>query len=76
MQSPPLTYHILMAAGLDEPSHSPDEIMGKISLKHAYEIAKYHAQDQWYVSRDYTERDIIHMIVKSAREVGVQVWLC
>jgi len=75
LQSPPLSYHILQAAGLSEHSHSTDETMGKISLKHAFEIAKYHAQDEWYISRDLTERDIIPMIITEARKVGVQAWL-
>ena len=70
--SPPLQYHILQAAGLAEPSHSKDEIMGQISLKHAYEIAKFHAQDEWYVSRDYTEKDIVHLVVQEARKIGVE----
>jgi len=73
MMSPPLQYHILQAAGLAEPSHSLDEIMGQISLKHAFEIAKFHAQDEWYVSRDYAEKDIVHLVVQEARKIGVQV---
>ena len=62
-----------MAAGLNEPSHDRNEIMGKISLKHAYEIAKVHAQDEWYIARDLGEKEIIYMIVETARNIGVEV---
>ena len=69
----PLSYHIMMAAGINEPSHSPEEIMGKISLKHAFEIASFHAKDEWYISRDLSEKDIIHLVVAEARKIGIEV---
>ena len=32
-------------------SHDKNEILGKITLRHAYEIADYHAKDDWYIAR-------------------------
>ena len=42
---------ILQAAGLDLPTHDESEIVGKITLRHAYEIAQEHAKDDWYKAR-------------------------
>lgn len=47
--------------------------MGKITLKQAYEIAKYHATSEWNIARDLSERDIIPMIIEEARKLGVEV---
>ena len=51
IMSPPLDFHILQAAGMDEPSFDKNEIQGIISLKHCYEIARFHAKDNWYLAR-------------------------
>jgi len=51
LMSPPLDFSILQAAGMDAPSHDKNEILGKITLRHAYEIADYHAKDDWYIAR-------------------------
>ena len=47
--------------------------MGRITLKQAYEIAKYHATSEWNIARDLSERDIIPMIIDEARKLGVEV---
>lgn len=70
---PTLAFNILQAAGLSEPSHAADEIMGRITLKQVFEIAKYHATSEWNIARDLTEREIIPMVIEEARKFGVEV---
>lgn len=48
---PPLDFHILQAAGLDLPTHDVSETVGKLTVKHVYEIARFHAKDDWYIAR-------------------------
>jgi len=73
VMSPPLDFHILQASGLDQPSHDKKEIMGKLTLKHVYEIAAVHAKDDWYIARDLDERKIVTMIIHRCKELGVKV---
>lgn len=52
---------------------SDDEIAGKITLKHLYEIAKIlHGDPNGYYQVDTLE-DVCKQLVKKAREIGIQI---
>jgi len=70
---PPLDFHILQAAGLDEKTHNINETVGSLTLRHVYEIARFHARDDWYIARDLDEKKIVKMIIHRCKGLGVQV---
>lgn len=72
MKSPPTSWLIMKAAnvkkGSDKPTHN---IVGNISLKHVYEIAKIKKTDERHKNMDL--RAICGAIVLTAKAVGVLV---
>ena len=51
MVSTPVSLKYGSAAGVDEKTHDVSEKVGKITLRHVYEIARFQARDDWYISR-------------------------
>lgn len=50
-----------------------DEIAGKITLKHLYEIAKIlHGDPNGYYQID-TLQDVCNQLIKKAREIGIEI---
>jgi len=71
-KSPPATYFLKQAAGIDKGAGKPGhEILGTISLKHVFEIAKIKSADE-HMSHLSLEA-VARMVVGSARSLGVQV---
>lgn len=72
MKSPPTSWLIMKAAGVKKGSDKPGHnIVGTISLKHVYEIAKIKKTDERH--KDLELRSICSSIVLTANVVGVQV---
>lgn len=72
MKSPPTSWLIMKAAGVKKGSDKPGHnIVGTISLKHVYEIAKIKKTDDRH--KDLELRSICSSIVLTANVVGVQV---
>jgi len=71
--NPPFSYFIKQAAGCEKGSMKPgpNDVSGKITFKHVYEIAKIKAQDALY---DYIPfKDLCQRVIDEARTCGVQV---
>jgi large subunit ribosomal protein L11 len=72
IKTPPTSYLLKKAAGIDKGTARPGhEILGTISLKHVFEIAKIKATDE-HVKHLALEA-IARTIVGSARSLGIQV---
>lgn len=72
MKSPPTSWLIMKAAGISKGSDKPGHnIVGTISLKHVYEIAKIKKTDDRH--KDIDLRAICTSIILTANVVGVQV---
>lgn len=72
IKSPPTSWLIMKAAGISKGSDRPGHnIVGKISLKHVYEIAKIKKTDERH--KDIELRAICSSIVLTAKVVGVDV---
>jgi large subunit ribosomal protein L11 len=71
-KTPPCSYFLKRAAGLEKGTGKPGhEIVGTISLKHVYEIAKIKATDEHM--KHLPLESIARMVVGSARSLGVQI---
>ncbi|KAF4619523.1 hypothetical protein D9613_005484 [Agrocybe pediades] len=71
-KSPPASYFIKQAAGIEKGTGKPGhDIIGSISLKHIYEIAKIKAGDEHM--KTLPLESVARMLVGSARSLGVQV---
>ena len=72
IKTPPTSYFIKKAAGIDKgPGKPGHEILGTISLKHVYEIAKIKSGDEHM--KHLTLEAIARTIVGTARTCGVEV---
>lgn len=72
IHSPPATYFIKQAAGISRGAMEPgNEVAGKISLRHLYEIAMIKIQDP--PNALLTPKQMCEMLVGVARSCGVQV---
>lgn len=72
MKSPPTSWLIMKAAGISKGSDKPGHnIVGTISLKHVYEIAKIKKTDERH--KDIELKAICSSIILTANVVGVQV---
>lgn len=72
MKSPPTSWLIMKAAGISKGSDKPGHnIVGTISLKHIYEIAKIKKTDERH--KDKELRSICSSIILTAKVVGVEV---
>lgn len=71
-KTPPTTYFVKKAAGIEKgPAKPGHEILGTISLKHVYEIAKIKATDEHL--KHLKLEAIASTIVGTAKTCGVQV---
>ena len=74
--SPPTSYFLMRAAGLEKGASRPGhETVGKVTVKHIYEIAKVKLQDVHKKQRDdVTLRMMARALVGSARSMGIEVY--
>ncbi|KZP24638.1 mitochondrial ribosomal protein L11 [Athelia psychrophila] len=71
-KTPPTTYFIKKAAGIEKgPAKPGHEILGTISLKHIYEIAKIKATDEHL--KHLKLEAIASTVIGTAKTCGVQV---
>ncbi|KAK7470845.1 mitochondrial 54S ribosomal protein YmL19 [Stygiomarasmius scandens] len=71
-KTPPTSYFLKKTAGIEKGTGKPGhDILGTISLKHVYEIAKIKSADD-HMSHLSLE-NIARMVVGSARSLGLQV---
>ena len=72
IKSPPTTYLVKKAAGIEKGTAKPGhDILGTISLKHIYEIAKIKSTDEHM--KHLKLESIASTIIRTARTCGVQV---
>jgi large subunit ribosomal protein L11 len=72
VKSPPTTYFLKKAAGITKGAQTPGtEVVGNVSLKHVYEIAKIKQQDQNL--KHLSLESISSSIIGVAKSVGIQV---
>ncbi|KAG1140368.1 hypothetical protein G6F36_015857 [Rhizopus arrhizus] len=72
IKSPPTTYLLKNAAGITKGAQTPGtEVVGKVSLKHVYEIAKIKQQDANL--KHLSLESISSSIIGVAKSVGIQV---
>jgi large subunit ribosomal protein L11 len=73
-KTPPTSYFVKKAAGIEKGTGRPGhDIVGTISVKHVYEIAKIKATDEHM--KHLKLESIARSIVGSARSLGVRVVL-
>lgn len=71
-KSPPTTFLLKRAAGIEKGASKPgSQIVGKVSLKHIYEIAKVKQQDANL--KHLSLESICASIIGVAKSVGIQV---
>ncbi|KAG9317205.1 hypothetical protein JVU11DRAFT_1398 [Chiua virens] len=71
-KTPPTTYLLKQVAGLEKgPARPGHEILGTISLKHVYEIAKIKARDEHL--KHLKLESIASTVIGTARTLGLQV---
>ncbi|TPX60972.1 hypothetical protein PhCBS80983_g01499 [Powellomyces hirtus] len=71
-KTPPTTWLLLQAAGVEKGSARPgDVIVGTVSVKHIYEIAKIKSEDPAF--RGVTLHKVAKRVLGSARGVGLNV---
>ncbi|KAK0181997.1 hypothetical protein PV327_000172 [Microctonus hyperodae] len=72
IHQPPATYFLKQAAGIQRGAMvSRDEVAGKITLKHLYEIAKIKKQDRHMILVSLEQ--LTQMLVGTAKTCGIQV---
>ena len=72
IKTPPVSYFLKKAAGIEKGTGKPGhEVVGTVSLKHIYEIAKIKATDEHL--KHLPLESIARTVVGSARTLGVQV---
>lgn len=72
VKSPPTTYFLKKAAGITKGAQTPGtEVVGTVSLKHVYEIAKIKKQDENL--KHLSLESITSSIIGVAKSVGIQV---
>lgn len=71
-KTPPVSYFLKKTTGIEKGTGRPGhEIIGTITLKHVYEIAKIKSTDEHMKSLPL--ESIARMVVGSARSLGIQV---
>ncbi|KAI8097804.1 50S ribosomal protein L11 [Gilbertella persicaria] len=72
VKSPPTTYFLKRAAGITKGAQTPGtEVVGSVTLKHVYEIAKIKQQDANL--KHLSLESISSSIIGVAKSVGIQV---
>ncbi|CAD6199784.1 unnamed protein product [Caenorhabditis auriculariae] len=69
--TPTSTWLLKQAAGVGRGKASKDEIVGQLSVKHIYEIAKLKVNDK--ALQGVPLEDVCKMLVKTCRTIGIQV---
>jgi large subunit ribosomal protein L11 len=71
MKTPPSSYFIKQAAGIDKGSKTPGhQFAGTISLKHLYEIAKVKIQD---MDESQNLKGVVKSLVSTCHSMGIKV---
>ncbi|UMM26043.1 hypothetical protein L5515_005604 [Caenorhabditis briggsae] len=69
--TPTTTWMLKQAAGIGRGKSSKDEIVGKLTVKHLYEIAKVKSRDK---ALQHVELEhICRMLIKTCRTLGIEV---
>ncbi|XP_066262519.1 large ribosomal subunit protein uL11m [Euwallacea similis] len=71
IHQPPVVYFLKQAAGIQRAAMHGNEIAGKVTLKHVYEIAKIKSSDP--PLQIYSLERICNMVVGIARSCGIEV---
>lgn len=72
MISPPSTYFLKQAAGIQKAAmKGGDEVSGKISLKHLYEIAKIKSDDPGFAGMSL--ENVCKCLIGTARTCGIKI---
>ncbi|TPX45273.1 hypothetical protein SeMB42_g04066 [Synchytrium endobioticum] len=72
VKAPATSYFLKLAAGVEKGSQrTSDTIVGKVSLKHVYEIAKIKNADPGMES--YNLYQVARMVAGQARSMGIQI---
>ncbi|XP_076442464.1 large ribosomal subunit protein uL11m-like [Babylonia areolata] len=72
ISNPPVTYFLKQAAGVKKGAMKPgQEISGKVSLKHVYEIAAIKSQDPAF--ENVTMEEVCKRIIGAAHSCGIEV---
>lgn len=73
MKTPPVTYFLLKAAGLEKGANNPGhEVAGYLSLKHIYEIAKMKQGDP-HLKKHLPLKSWVSQIIASCKSIGIEV---
>jgi len=73
LREPDSGFLLCQAAGIKEGSKSPEEIVGKLTYKHIYEIAKVKVEQENYKIRSTTMQEMCETLAKQCWELGIQV---
>uniref|UniRef100_A0A7S0PW45 Large ribosomal subunit protein uL11m n=1 Tax=Coccolithus braarudii TaxID=221442 RepID=A0A7S0PW45_9EUKA len=75
VQRPTTSYFLLKAAGLQKGSSTPGRTnVGRLSVKHIYEIAQVKHQDPFFQKKFKTLEQLCHSLVGSCRSMGIEVY--
>jgi large subunit ribosomal protein L11 len=73
--TPPTTYFLLKAAGLEKGASRPGhETIGHVTVQQVFEIAQVKMQDLVKKNKDISLRTLARGIVGSARSMGIEVY--
>ena len=71
-KAPPTSFFLLKAAGLEKGASKPgNELVGKVSLKHVYEIAKIKKSDG--VLTDLSLQSVCKHVIGQAGSMGIEI---
>lgn len=72
MKSPPTSWLLMQAAGIEKGSgRAKHDLVGEVSLKHIYEIAKIKKTDERH--KDVDLKSIVGSVISTADAIGVRV---
>ncbi|CAG8626268.1 12448_t:CDS:1 [Ambispora gerdemannii] len=72
IKNPPTTWFLKRAAGVEKGASKPgSEIVGKVTLKHVYEIAK--VKKQQTNMQHLSLRGVVKCVVATAKSAGIEV---
>lgn len=72
IRSPPVSYLLKKAAGVEKGANNPShEVVGSVSLKHVYEIAKIKKEDKHM--KHVSLESICRSVVGTAKACGIEV---
>ena len=73
LYEPCMKYLIRQAAGITRESPDSEEIVGKITLRHVYEIARIKSEQEDYKIRNYSMKKLCQLVLTECYKQGVQV---